>query len=217
MAAVLVDLWPVFGLVLSTPRLELRLPSEDALARLALVAADGVHGPDKRPFLTPWTEGTPEDRARAVLQDHWSQLASWSVDDWRLGLGVFLRSGEPIGLATLRARDFRVRREVSTSSWLGRAHQSQGYGTEARTALLTLAFDRLGATDAVSEVFVDNVRSQGVSRKLGYERDGISRDRRGDEVLVSDRLRLTVDRWRAVGGRVRVEVSGFEPAASMFG
>ena len=43
-----------------------------------------------------------------------------------------------------------MNREVMTSSWLGVAHQGQGYGTEARTALLTLAFDHLGATDATT-------------------------------------------------------------------
>src|SRR5882724_3898375 len=29
-------------------------------------------GRDERPFLTPWTDGSYEDRAWAVLQDHWS-------------------------------------------------------------------------------------------------------------------------------------------------
>jgi RimJ/RimL family protein N-acetyltransferase len=65
-------------------------------------------------------------------------------------------------------------------------------------------------------VFQDNRASQGVSRKLGYEPDGISRDRRGDEVLVSDRLRLTRTRWASVPGRVPVRVSGLEAARDMF-
>jgi hypothetical protein len=40
-AAVLVDLWPQFGLIIMTPRLELRLPREEDLAALAEVAARG--------------------------------------------------------------------------------------------------------------------------------------------------------------------------------
>ncbi|WP_425460855.1 GNAT family N-acetyltransferase [Lapillicoccus jejuensis] len=52
-----------------------------------------------------------------------------------------------IGQVTLRARDFAVTREVSTGSWLGLGHHRQGYGTEARTALLALAFDHLGRRD----------------------------------------------------------------------
>lgn len=116
-------------------------------------------------------------------------------------------------MITLRARDFPVVREVTTSSWLGIAHQSQGYGTEARAAVLTLAFDHLGATDATTEVFPDNQKSQGVSRKLGYLPDGISRDRRDDEVLVSDRLRLTADRFRR---DIEVAVEGLDAARGMF-
>ena len=72
----LADLWPTFGLVLTTPRLTLRLPSEDQLVALAEVAANGVHGPGERPFLTPWTEGSPEDRARGVLEGHWYRLGA---------------------------------------------------------------------------------------------------------------------------------------------
>ncbi|WP_193611534.1 GNAT family N-acetyltransferase [Nocardioides lijunqiniae] len=212
----LADLWPTYALTLTTPRLVLRLPSEAEIGDLARLAARGVHGPDERPFLTPWTEGTPEERARSVLQGHWDELASWTPEEWHLGLGVFLHTGPALGVATLRARDFVVTREVSTSSWLGLAHQGLGYGTEARAALLTLAFDHLGATDATTEVFPDNHASQGVSRRLGYQSDGISRDRRGDEVLVSDRLRLTADRWAASTPYVAVEVTGLAEAAAMF-
>ncbi|MBC7630868.1 GNAT family protein, partial [Aeromicrobium sp.] len=212
----LANVWPTFGLALSTSRLVLRLPSDAELADLACLAATGVHGCDERPFLTPWAEGTPEERASFVLGEHWFQLSSWTPENWRLGLGVFLRTGQPLGVATLRARDFRVNREVTTSSWLGLAHQAQGYGTEARTALLTLAFDHLGATDATTEVFQDNHKSQGVSRKLGYQPDGISRDRRGEEVLISDRLRLTADQWAANRPNAAVQVAGIDEAVRMF-
>lgn len=212
---VLVDLWPQYGLLISTPRLELRLPREEEIAALALLAAKGVHPPDERPFLTPWTEGSPEDRAQYVLQWHWSDLGEWNVAAWGLGLGVF-RHGEPLGMVTLRARDFVVVREVTTSSWLGIEHQGKGYGTEARTGLLTLAFEYLGAHAARTEVFQDNAASQGVSRKLGYERDGISVDARGDEAIVSDRLRLSREKW-AQESHVPVKVDGMASCRPMFG
>lgn len=186
----LVDLWPLYGLAISTPRLQLRLPREEELAQLAHLAGRGVHRAGERPFLTPWTDGSAEDRARAVLRGHWDRLGGWSIEAWGLGLAVF-RHGIPLGVVTLRARNFLVVREVTTSAWLGIEHQRKGYGTEARVGLLTLAFDHLGASAALSEVFQDNHASQGVSRKLGYENDGISVDARDGEALVSDRLRLT--------------------------
>src|SRR3954447_4183597 len=105
--SMLSDLWPQYGLTIFTPRLELRLPREEELAELAHLAGRGVHRANERPFLTPWTDGSPEDRARFVLQGHWGQLGGWSVAAWRLGLGVF-RHGEPLGVVTLRGRDFPV-------------------------------------------------------------------------------------------------------------
>lgn len=211
----LADLWPQYGLTITTPRLELRLPHEAELAELAHLAGTGVHRPGERPFLTPWTEGSYEDRARAVLQGHWHTLAAWQVQSWQLELAVF-RSGEPIGMVNLRARDFPVVREVTTSAWLGLEYQRKGYGTEARAGLLTLAFDHLGANAARTEVFPDNHASQGVSRKLGYEPDGISVDARGSEALVSDRLRLTRQRW-AQQQRPAVTVDGVRGCRPLFG
>jgi RimJ/RimL family protein N-acetyltransferase len=212
---VLSDFWPLYGLTITTPRLELRLPREAELVRLAELAGRGVHRPDERPFLTPWTEGTLEDRARAVLREHWTQLSSWTVTAWWLGLGVF-RDGEPLGVVTLRARDFPVVREVWTASWLGLDHQRQGYGTQARNGLLSLAFDHLDANAALVAVFQDNHASQGVSRTLGYEPDGISVDARGAEAVVSDRLRLTRERWTRQD-HPAVRVDGLAACRPLFG
>jgi RimJ/RimL family protein N-acetyltransferase len=209
------ELWPTFGLRITTKRLHLRLPDATELCALAELAGEGIHDPAERPFLTPWTDGSARDRAEKVLRGHWGGLADWSVADWSLSLAVLTHDGEPRGMVTLRARDFPVVREVATSSWLGLRHHRQGFGTEARVGLLTLAFDHLGAEAAVSEVFQDNHASQGVSRKLGYEPDGISRDARGSEVLVSDRLRLTRDRW-AAHSHDEISVEGIEECRSMF-
>ncbi|GAB1642103.1 GNAT family N-acetyltransferase [Krasilnikovia sp. MM14-A1259] len=182
---------------------------------LADVAGRGVHPPSERPFLTPWTEGSSADRARFVLQGYWHQLATWDVTAWALGMGVFL-AGEPIGMINLRARDFPVVRQVTTWSWLGMQHQGVGYGTEARLGLLTLAFDHLGAAAALTEVFQDNHASQAVSRKLGYQHDGISVDARDGEAVVSDRLRLTAQGWRQQV-RPAVTVNGMDPCRVAFG
>jgi hypothetical protein len=67
----------------------------------------------------------------------------------------------------------------------------------------------------VELVQLAELASQGVSRKLGYQRHGISRDARGDEVVVSDRLRLTVDRWGEVE-RPEITVTGVSEASWMF-
>ncbi len=210
------DLWPTYQLRITTPRVQLRLPDERDIAELASLAAEGVHLPSERPFLTPWTDGTPAEIADIVLRWHWGRLAEWAVDDWNLGLGVFAASGEPLGMVTLRAKNFRVVREVTTSSWLGLRHQGKGIGTEARRGVLALAFDHLDAEAALTEVFQDNHASQGVSRTLGYQPDGISRDARGSEAVVSDRLRLTRSRW-GDAQRAGIVVEGIDASRHLFG
>jgi RimJ/RimL family protein N-acetyltransferase len=212
---VLADHWPLVGLCLNTQRLELRLPTSDELAALADLAAGGVHRPDQQPYLTPWTDASPRQRARHVLQQHWSRRGDWSAEAWALELAVFHQQ-RPVGMVCLKARDFSVLREVRTESWLGLSHHRQGFGTEARTALLHLAFNGLGAVSAVSEVFQDNVGSQGVSRKLGYHHDGISRDILHDRVVISDRLRLDRSDWQHIP-HAKVTVSGLAPCLHFFG
>jgi hypothetical protein len=56
--------WPLTGLRLRTPRLELRWPSLADLDALAALAAEGVHDPSVQPFTIPWTDAEPAERAR---------------------------------------------------------------------------------------------------------------------------------------------------------
>ncbi|SCC40166.1 Protein N-acetyltransferase, RimJ/RimL family [Arthrobacter sp. NIO-1057] len=182
------------NLELSTSRLELRVPNDVELSELAQIAANGVHEPGEQPFLTPWTDLPPRERALHVMQQHWSRRGAWREDEWALEMGVF-RGYQPVGMVTLKARNFSVLREVKTESWLGLEFHKQGIGTEARAALLSLAFEGLGAVAAVTEVFQDKVGSQGVSRRLRYVHDGISRDVLAGRIVVSDRLRLDVADW----------------------
>jgi hypothetical protein len=61
------DQWPLYGLRLRTPRLELRLPGLDELGALGAVAADRVHDPGVQPFLAAWTDAEPAAQARDGL------------------------------------------------------------------------------------------------------------------------------------------------------
>jgi hypothetical protein len=76
------DRWPLFGLVLHTPRLELRVPGLEELAELAAVAADGVHDPAVQPFLAEWTDAPPDRVAAGVLQWQWGTWAGWRTANW---------------------------------------------------------------------------------------------------------------------------------------
>lgn len=211
----LVDHVPLLGLRVRTPRLELRLPTDGELAKLADPAALGIHPPEVMPFQTPWTDRPPAEIARGVVLHHWSQLGNWSPQDWSLPLSVF-RDGVVVGHQSLAARDFAIMREMHTGSWLGQRHQGHGIGTEMRAAVLHLAFAGLGAEHAVSGAFDHNAASMAVSRKLGYRRDGTTRHVVRGAVAVEHRFRLTRQDWQR-HRTVPVTVDGLAPCREMFG
>ncbi|MEV8509218.1 GNAT family protein [Actinoplanes sp. NPDC051475] len=209
------DHWPLFGLRLRTPRLELRLPDLDDLARLGDVAAAGVHDPAVMPFVAPWTHTTPEERARNTIKWQWTQWGRWSPGDWALQL-VVVAGDEVIGTQDMGARDFATARIVGTGSWLGLAHQGRGYGTEMRAAVLDLAFTGLGAELATSEAFEDNAASYAVSRKLGYADNGTEWHVVRGERVPGRRLVLDRPAW-AAARTTEVKITGLEPCLPLFG
>jgi RimJ/RimL family protein N-acetyltransferase len=208
--------FPPLGMCLTTPRLQLRLPDDGELAELADLAAAGVHDPALMPFLHPWTDLPPAERARSVVLHHWRTLGAWTPERWTLPLAVFAE-GRAVGYQSLSAADFAVLREVSSASWVGRAHQGSGIGTEMRAAVLHLAFAGLGAETARSGAFDDNPASLAVSEKLGYERDGVERQVVRGRAVTEHRLRLARVRWEGRRGGVRVTVTGLETCLPMFG
>ncbi|MGW6100165.1 GNAT family N-acetyltransferase [Streptomyces sp. NPDC055157] len=207
--------WPLYGLRIRTPRLELPLPDLELLDDLSTVAADGVHAPDTMPFTVPWTDGPPAERGRAVYQHVLGTVANWSVRNWVLSLAV-LHEGKVVGRQDLGAADFAVTGEVSTGSWLGLAHQGQGIGTEMRAAVLHLAFAGLGARTATSSAMTDNPRSLGVSRRLGYLPDGLEVAALRGAPVTLQRLRIDRDRW-AEHRTVDVRIEGLDACRKDFG
>lgn len=195
---------------LRTPRLELRLPTDDELVELFRVAEGGIHPPEEMPFFVPWTDDL---RLDAFTEFHQGTWAVWRPEKWSLNLITFL-DGKPIGSQGIEAEDFAAKREVVTGSWLGAPYQGRGLGTEQRAAVLELGFAGLGAEVALSGSLVHNVSSQRVSQKLGYRQTG-SRTvaPRGDPVEHYD-YRLERGEWRCP---IEVEITGLESALPLFG
>ncbi|WP_138899706.1 GNAT family N-acetyltransferase [Streptomyces chryseus] len=207
--------WPLYGLRITTPRLELTLPDGDVLDELAGVAADGVHDESFMPFSVPWTDGSPQDRARATFQHVLGTVAQWRPEKWTLSLAVRC-DGRTVGRQDLMTDDFAVTREGETGSWLGLAHHGRGIGTEMRAAVLHLAFEGLGARHVTSAALTDNAASLRVSEKLGYRPDGLLVESVRGEAGTFLRLRLTRKDWEA-HRTVPVNVTGLEPCRELFG
>jgi RimJ/RimL family protein N-acetyltransferase len=209
-----VNVEPLYGLRLGTPRLELRLGTRAELAEVHELAKQGIHPPDEMPFENPWTDRSgDEDFVERSVNFHETALREWRPERWSFNPLVFL-SGQPIGSQGMRAEDFPTRREVDTGSWLGRAFQGQGIGTEMRTALLELAFSVLGAEAALSGSVFGNESSKRVSEKLGYRIIGTSSIApRGEPVQKYD-FRIERADWRPP---FPVEIEGAEPCRDLFG
>ena len=212
----LATLWPPAGVVVRTSRLELRWPTIEDLCALASVAADGVHDEAEMPFMTPWTRGTPQKRARSVLQWNWSSWGSWDPKRW-MWSAVTVVDGRVVGTQGMDAVDFGVTRRAETGSWIGREFQGRGIGKEMRAAMLHLAFAGLGAEMATTGAFSDNPASLAVTRSLGYKENGFSL------MAVEDRprreLRFVLDRatWETTVRRDDIELAGVEAALPLFG
>lgn len=202
--------WPLLGLRLETERLVLRLASgEEAMALVALAPADLETDPS-----WPAPRAASRRIATEVLQWWWRALGTWTVDHWRLPLGVWL-DGEPVGFQELEAERFGLLRTVETSSWLVPGRRGLGLGTEMRAAVLALAFEHLGAEVATSGAWEDNAGSLGVSRSLGYEANGEVRHVHHDRVGVMRRVRLPRSSWDPTARTVTV--NGFEACRGWFG
>lgn len=209
----LIDHWPLAGLRLATPDLSLRWPTNEELAALGDVAAEGVHGPDFMPFLFPWTDTTPAERARSVILHFWRRTGEWKPEDWTFPFVVF-QGDQPMGIQVISGKQFAITREVSTGSWLGLRFQGKGYGTQMRAAVLTLAFEGLGAETATSGAMLGNHTSLGVSRKIGYHEDGIERAVVSGQLRHEQRLRINAKEFKSP---CRVLVEGLDLCLKDFG
>lgn len=212
-------LWPLYDLRVRTPRLELRLPTEEDIAALAAIARTGLHAPDEMPFAFPWTTLESPAFEWSFIRFHWRTRGAWEPEHWGLELGVFL-DGVAIGAQGLYAADFARLRTVHSGSWLGPEYRRRGIGKEMRAAVLALAFDGLGAQVAETEAFADNAASIGVSRAVGYEENGIGRMAPMGVPRDTARFRLTRERWlrvRAERGLPEVAIEGLAPSLPLFG
>ena len=162
------------------------------------------------PFRVPWTHGIGRPGfLDGFLAFHLGLRRDWRPDAWYLELGAFSEDGIA-GAQNVNARDFATRREVESGSWLGRRYQAHGLGTEMRAAILTLAFDGLGAEAAVSGFVEGNAGSARVSEKLGYEVAG-------ESTFPDGRRETTVRLERADWRGPRAQIEGLEPCLPLFG
>ena len=207
--------WPLFNIRVRTPRLEIRLPTDDDLPGLIDEIVAGIHDPATMPFTKEWTDVASPLRERESLQWWWRQRAEWTPAKWVFTGAVFL-DGVPIGVQDMGAENFAALRTFETGSWIGLRHQGSGIGKEMRAAVLHLGFAGLGAVEAYSGAWHDNSHSLGVSRALGYEHNGQTLALRRGRPELQIKLRLTRASWEETR-RDDIVIEGLGPCLELFG
>lgn len=208
--------WPLFDLVVRTPRLTLRYADDERVAALMdLAVTAGIHGPNEMPFATPWTRRESPQLERQGMQYFWQTRATTGPETWALNFAVF-EDDRLVGSQEVVGHSFAVTRTVETGSWLARPVQGQGIGKEMRAAVLHLAFAGLHAEYATTSVFSDNPASIGVTRSLGYVDNGWKMfDREGKPAR---HLQYILDRatWET-RRRNDIEIQGLQPCLALLG
>lgn len=185
--------WPPFGLRLQAGPLVLRPMTDDVLPGLIEVALGGVHDPAVMPFAFPWTDVPPDQLPANYVRYNWGVRSAMSPERWTLDFAVEW-DDELVGVQGIATSDYLVTRTGETGSWLGRRFQGRGIGTAMRQAMCAFCFDHLDAEQITSVAYTDNPASNGVSRKVGYQPNGVFRRvRRPGEWCASQELMLTPD------------------------
>jgi RimJ/RimL family protein N-acetyltransferase len=206
--------WPLLDLRLSSGDLVLAPLVEADLEELVARLPDDV---ELDPSATSYEGADPGTRRGTVVhQGYWRGYGTWSPAAWRLDF-VVRRGGELLGRQELEGNDFRRLRTVDSSSWLVEGVRGLGIGKRMRRAVLALAFGPLGAREAITSAWHDNVASLGVSRAIGYTNNGVSTAVRGDRLDTMVHLRMTAADWQATGAGSDVVIEGFEPCRPFFG
>jgi RimJ/RimL family protein N-acetyltransferase len=205
-----VDIWPLLGVRLSVSDVELAAIDDATALDLGRLAASGIHG-DSLPFQRPWTRGTPLEVARSVYTYQSGLRSRCTPEHWALEFAARL-DGTLIGVQALEADDFPTTRSAESGSWLGRDWQGRGIGTLLRIAILSLAFDGLGANEVRTSAWADNAASNAVTRKLGYEPNGEQVLDREGSATVLKRYRLDRAKWaqRPAELRQHVQMDGLD-------
>lgn len=210
----LTSIWPLFGLTLATPRLVLRPITDEDIPAAVAAARSGVHDPARNPFSSPWTDVPAEDLGPGMARWYWRCRGEFTPENWTLLLGIWHQGGF-IGCQDVGARNFAMLRTVRTGSWLKQSVQGRGLGKEMRTAVALYAFDWLQAEVAESDAALWNSASLGVSRSLGYESNGIFRQKWGTRHEDVQQVRLTPETFKRPDWTLHVK--GHEEAARFLG
>jgi ribosomal-protein-alanine N-acetyltransferase len=193
-------------LVVTGPRVRLRIPREDDAQRLFELASDaevtrffswGPYAQESEAL--EWLRTLPARREEGVALE----LAIADADDWVIGITAVLEVSR------------RDRRAV-VGTWLGQAYWGTGANTESKALIARLVFEELRMERLGAWADVRNPRSQRALERVGFVREGTLRafHRHGDERRDVIAYSLLREEWQQSElAAVAISVAGAPPEA----
>ena len=126
-----------------------------------------------------------EVSARRTLGYHFDRLTWAKKNKWDFVFGIYVPASEEFpantrdgvvlaGVQSIGTEDdYAHTGEAGTGSYLAPQYRAHGYGKQARAAIVDFAFSHMGVNHMLTSALVYNDQSNGVSRAIGYEPDGI--------------------------------------------
>lgn len=133
---------------------------------------------DSREFLTPWEPTwAPDELTRAAFRRRLRRYAEAQRNGTGQMYFIFdAKTGELAGGCQLsNVRQGIAQSAASLGYWIGKRYAGQGLMTDAVTALVRFAFDRLGFHRIEAACLATNVASRRVLTKAGFTAEGTAR------------------------------------------
>ena len=133
---------------------------------------------ESREFLVPWEPTWPRD---ALTRQAYHRRLGYYAGEWRQGSGYplfLLRQADDQLLGGISLLNVRrgVAQTASLGYWIGRPFARQGYMSEAISAVLDLAFGKLGLHRVEAACLPHNEPSRGLLLKSGFKEEGFARE-----------------------------------------
>ena len=143
------------------------LQIEDAQELFALVD----HSRDYLREWLPWVDNMKEEEDYEPVIEMWLKQFS-SHDGFQTGIQY---KGELAGMVGFHGIDWS-NKKTSIGYWLSDHYQGKGIMTAAVKALLDQAFEAYNLNRVEIQCGIENKKSQGIPRRLGFKPDGIIKD-----------------------------------------
>jgi N-acetyltransferase len=181
--------------------------------RTARLRLDGLRLADAPAFLAAL--GSPEERDEVLahlrlppltdLPAARSVVAAALTDPDRVAYAQRLADGTFVGTTSFYEIAPAVRAVAIGHTWVARPWWRTFVNTESKLAMLTRAFEGLGAERVVWHTDIRNVRSQEAITRLGAEREGVLRHhriRRDGSWRDTVQLAMLAEEWPAARARL---------------